>query len=69
MYSFHKTAFKLCNRSRVQRFRVQRLTDSGAEKVNESYAVEKIALVLSIAVLIIKQKKKMFDHERLHAER
>ena len=24
-----------CNRSRVQRFRVQRLTDSGAEKVNE----------------------------------
>ena len=32
---------KNCNRSRVQRFRVQRLADSGAEKVNESYVVEK----------------------------
>ena len=30
-----------CNRSRVQRFRVQRLTDSGAEKVSEIYVVEK----------------------------
>ncbi len=35
------STFIFCNRSRVQGSEVQRLTDSGAEKVNESYVVEK----------------------------